>query len=332
MTEHKLNFKVSPPDARDYKLHLSTEAKVGLPESVDLSAGCTPIRDQGSVGSCTAFASVALYENIYYKFTSNLAASNFSEKFTYYTTRVNVAKWRANDDSGAYVRDALRSLVTYGTCKEETFPYLKSGENSSNFAEVPPSAAYTEALKYQALTYLNIPSGNTSSQRNDALATLKGLLVKGYAFMAGFVCYSNVYNAVKGLIPLPNRSVIGGHAICITGYDDKRQVFKFKNSWGSSWGDKGFGYLPYQYLLTGNMFDIWTIYTVENNNVSIGISKPSQKTVIVSNHVAAGLTNISNNQAPVIPNDLSETDKAQLKAFFDKVISLKSSLISAMNT
>ena len=49
-------------------------------------------------------------------------------------------------------------------------------------------------------------------------------------------------------MPKSNEELIGGHAICIMGYDDSLKIFKFKNSWGAKWADQGYGYLPYEYI------------------------------------------------------------------------------------
>jgi C1A family cysteine protease len=55
-----------------------------------------------------------------------------------------------------------------------------------------------------------------------------------------------------GLIPIPdtnNETLLGGHELCLIGFDDSKELFIVMNSWGSSWGDKGFCYIPYSYLL-----------------------------------------------------------------------------------
>ncbi len=64
-------------------------------------------------------------------------------------------------------------------------------------------------------------------------------------------------------LPQPQEAMLGGHAIAIVGYDDSKQMFTFQNSWGSSWGDKGFGYLPYSYLTNPQLSsDFWTVRMV----------------------------------------------------------------------
>lgn len=328
----RLNFEPSPADSRDYILSYSTPPRASTgpstgPSIVDLSPGCTSIKDQGSVGSCTAHSGVALLEYNLKRFTGDLRNDIFSERFTYYTTRVNIAKWSANDDSGAYLRDTLKSLVQFGSCLEATWPYLTNGK--CDYAQVPSTGAYQEGLKYQALTYLNIPTGNTLTTRQTALTTLKGLLQNGYPFIGGFTCYSNLYDGIGGNIPVPGTgdTIIGGHAVCFVGYDDVKQAFKFKNSWASSWGDRGYGYLPYQYLLTGDLTDLWTIYTQENNDIRVGITvvRPKTATQILRQAIADGLVAISQGNTPVVPTvGITNNTRTSLRGFFNRIIAMKS--------
>lgn len=96
--------------------------------------------------------------------------------------------------------------------------------------------------------------------------------------MSGFTVYSSINNVGSdGVVPMPGGTVVGGHAVLLTGYDDSRQLFKFKNSWGSSWGNRGYGYLPYRYYLTGQMRDNWSIYLEENTDlkkIGLDVSGP----------------------------------------------------------
>lgn len=253
-----LNFKISPKDQRDYvvkPLKLDNNVKI-----VDLSPNCTPVKDQGMIGSCTAFASVALMEYVYKKNGIVIPDDLLSELFLYYNTRVLIENVPATNDSGAYLRDTLKSMIKYGVCLEKSFPY------SSKYALKPLNTAYTEGLKYQVVKYANIPTINPQT----ALSDLKALLQSGYSFIGGIYCYENFFQGVNGYIPPPSGKIIGGHAVCFVGYDDTKQVFKFKNSWGRKWGDNGYGYLPYRYLLTNNMVDLWTVYGEEYNDKYIG--------------------------------------------------------------
>lgn len=255
----QLNAKASPQDDRDYLVKVSSSSST---RSVDLSNTCTSIKNQGPLGSCTAFAGVALIEQFLRFNGVSVPDDMLSELFLYYNTRVLVEKSAPNDDSGAYLRSVMTALQKYGVCLEGQCPYVVG-----RFSEQPTPLAYTAGLRYQAVKYASIPT----QQATVALQTMKRVLASGQSVVGGILLYNNYESASRGMIPAPtSQSVpVGGHAVLFVGYDDDRQVFKFKNSWGVGWGDRGYGYLPYQYLVTGNMFDLWTLTAQENNNAVV---------------------------------------------------------------
>jgi C1A family cysteine protease len=343
----KLNFQKSEKDSRDLQLLSLPPTMKGFSQSADLAPGCTNIKNQGSVGSCTAHAVVALYEYNYRRHLSDEKVKEilhdvFSERFLYYITRVNIAKWSANEDSGAFLRDVLKGLVKLGVCREEKFPY-RIGSGECDYRSVPPPSAYEDALKYQALTYLNVPEGETLDERKKSLGILKELLSRGYPWVGGFICFSNMFDGQNGMIPMPDITggMNGGHAVCFVGYDDSRKVFKFKNSWGPEWGDNGYGYLPYDYWFKGYLSDIWTVFTQEFEDKSIGVSRPLALKVsgtgVNGSGVGAvksfesvlndGLLSIAQGEVPVIPLEMKEKEKRHLQAFFNRVAMLRDSTL-----
>lgn len=341
-----LNFKISPKDSRDYIIDTQLSQLSQLSQSpfknqvsVDHSSKCTSIKNQGSVGSCTAFAVISLYEYNHLKFGGNIQKDGkdgkddiFSERFTYFDTRVNIEKSSALEDNGAYLRDTLKSLVKNGTCLEKTWNYLTNGQ--CNFSEIPSTVAIEEAKKYQARTYSNIPVGTTLAERKNCLETLRILLQKGNLFVGGFTCYSNLYKGLSGNILLPDKKIdkiIGGHAVCFVGYDDNRKVFKFKNSWSSSWGDKGYGYIPYDYLLNGDIQDLWTITTQENDDIEIGVIQPKTSQEILEIALNEGLIAISEGKPPqlsqISQTGLTQKARIELIGFLNRVALMKKNLI-----
>lgn len=276
---YNLKLYPSPPDTRDHIIKATKP--LNAKGTADLSSYCTSIKDQGSLGACTAFASVSAMEYLHKRFGGIKAEDMFSEKFTYYATRVNVLNW-VPEDSGAYVRDAVKSLVKYGTCLEQTCAY------NNDCKTAPSSLAYTEALKYQALSYAKFEDGTNPTDRAQLIETLKANLDAGLPIIGGFLCYSNIWSAVNGVIPKSNGQLIGGHAVLIVGYDDTKQLFKFKNSWGPSWGDNGYGYLPYDYYLTGAMFDLWSIRKSELEDfksVGLDVDDPKAKKIVEKTNI-----------------------------------------------
>lgn len=325
---YKLNYIKSPPDSRDYYLK-NVNVKT-IASSADLSKWCSPVDDQGSVGSCTAFATSGLMEFFYNKNVASGASPIFSEKFIYYATRVNIQGWPANEDSGCYLRDALKCVNKYGSALQSIFPYVLPGQTQCDYTQSPPPSVYTNALQYKVSQYLTVNSVNTPQ----GLLNLKSMLANGSAFVGGMLCYSNFYNSVRGVIPMPSGQIIGGHAVLFVGYDDAKSRFKFKNSWGPSWGDNGYGYLPYAYFTSGNVSEVWTVSQQNFNGSFINIVMPSTKAVVFANRVNGVLANIiqTPNLATLSAQIKSDPGNSQLAAAdVNELVNLASRVISAVN-
>ena len=168
-------------------------------------------------------------------------------------------------DSGAQIRDGVKSVATLGACKETSWPYSDVNKNPAPctacaYATKPSAAAFAEAAKYKIKTYQRL----NSSQ----LSTLKGCLASGYPFVFGFTVYDSFEGdqvAKTGIVPMPapKEKVVGGHAVLAVGYDDSTSRFIVRNSWGPGWGMKGYFTIPYLYLTNGQLADdFWTIQTV----------------------------------------------------------------------
>jgi C1A family cysteine protease len=157
-------------------------------------------------------------------------------------------------DSGAQIRDGIKSVASQGDCPESLWPY-----DITKFAVKPPPSCYQQALKFKAVQYQRVTQ--ISNQ-------LKGCLASGYPFVFGFTVYESfesqqVAQTGHAPMPAPKETVIGGHAVVAVGYDDVQGWFIVRNSWGAGWGMKGYFTLPYAYLLEPNLAsDFWTIRVV----------------------------------------------------------------------
>jgi C1A family cysteine protease len=239
------------PDARDY-LYSAPEAVLSqLPTKVDLRPKMPPVYDQGQLGSCTANAIAAAFE--FDQLAQRQPDFMPSRLFIYYNERA--IEGTLDSDSGAMIRDGIKSVAKVGVCDETTWPY-----DISQFTEKPPRAAYTEAKGHQATVYRRVLG---------SLHQMQGCLASGYPFVFGFSVYESFEGpevAATGQVPLPPRTekLIGGHAVLAVGYDDSIQSFIVRNSWGKSWGIKGYCTMPYAYLTDPQLArDFWAIYTVE---------------------------------------------------------------------
>jgi C1A family cysteine protease len=250
------------PDRRDHLYSAPVANLLSLPPKVDLRDQFTqPPYDQGHVGSCTAnaIAGAIEFDRAKLKFGPNFVPSR---NFIYYNERF--LEHTVNSDAGAMLRDGIKTVSKQGVCPEDDWTYDdrlpedQGGPNTKVF-EKPSAAAFAAAQKYQVKGYLRIVQ---------SLSQMKGCLASGYPFVIGFTCYDSLQydqTAKTGDIPMPvdGEGVIGGHAVVVTGYEEARQVFFIRNSWGTDWGNGGYGTIPYAYLVDRTLSqDFWTIRTM----------------------------------------------------------------------
>lgn len=261
------------PDFRDYTAKhqkiqpilekTSRPAAASLPTKCDLRPWCPPIEDQGEIGSCTANAAVGLVE--YFEYRAFGKHTDASRLFLYKTTR-NLLHFTG--DTGAYLRSTIGALVLFGVPPEEYWPY-----HTDRMDEEPPAFCYSFAQNYRTISYYRLDPPEISNK--ELLKQIKTNLAKGLPAIFGFTVYESIVQSeTDGKIPFPgeNEKMLGGHAMMVVGYDDKMKInnmsskkvstigaFLIRNSWGTEWGDAGYGWLPYEYVLKGLAEDWWTI-------------------------------------------------------------------------
>lgn len=240
---HRYGWVPDLPDTRDVMYAAPYEQTTNLPPSADLRQKCPDVYDQGSLGSCTANAIAGAVEFIHDpRFMP-------SRLFIYYNERK--IEGTVGSDSGAQIRDGIKSVATQGVCPETEWAY-----NPAQFATPPPPTAYSDALKTKATRYYRVVQD---------LAQMRGCLAEGFPFVFGFTVYEYFESeamAASGELRLPARGekVVGGHAVMAVGYDDAAQAIIVRNSWGAAWGKAGYFMMPYSYISSRQLAsDFWTI-------------------------------------------------------------------------
>lgn len=244
-------WRKSKHDERDHYHNFSIVQNHSAIKHVDMRDICPPIYDQGALGSCTANAIGAAFDFDMIKQKKSLLTP--SRLFIYYNERA--IEGTVNKDSGAEMRDGIKSLVINGVCPETMWPY-----DITKFTDKPTEDCYNSAISHKAITYKRV---------NQTLDQMKQCLINGFPFVFGFMVFESFESAsvaTTGIMPMPqeHEQILGGHAIMAVGFDDTKKVFICRNSWGTSWGDDGYFYMPYDFILNSEWCDdFWTIRKVE---------------------------------------------------------------------
>ena len=241
----KLTWRADKPDRRDYVY----SATASTSKLVDLRPYCSPVEDQGNLGSCTGHAVSSAMEVIL-KRQNRL--TEISRLFIYYQARL--IEGTVQYDNGAYIRDCIKATNKIGASAERLWQY-----DIRKYRTNPTPLAYSDASKRKVVSY----------ERCADFTAVKTALSNNNPVVVGFLVYSSFMTktvAKTGVMPYPNtrsERVLGGHAVCLVGYDDTKQRFIAKNSWGTGWGDRGYFYMPYDVIKNTSMSaDFWVITDV----------------------------------------------------------------------
>jgi len=237
------------PDPRD-RMYAAARRAPKLPPLVDLRNHCPPVYRQGKLNCCTGNAIAAAIE--FDQRRQGTREFRPSRLFVYYNERV--AEGTVDQDAGARIRHGIKAVARFGAPPESVWPY-----DIEKFAHRPPKAAYAAAKKNLVSSYFRV---------RQKLDHMRSCLAEGYPIVVGFLAAPALESAKvrrSGVLPMPRLGdkPIGHHVVLAVGYDDARRRFIVRNSWGRSWGLKGYFYMPYDYLIRPNLAsDFWTIRSV----------------------------------------------------------------------
>jgi hypothetical protein len=220
----------------------------------DMRPDCPAVYNQLDLGSCVAQAAGFL---VHYSYGE--VGKIFKPATLKLYGDIRIAQGTFAFDSGGTLRGGAKALNRDGVCRESLHPYVVS-----NFRKRPSAAAIKESLAHRVNRY--------AYARVDGLDALRNTLADDNPIMFGFSVYDSFDQVGRdGLVPMPKAGerVNGGHAVALVGFDDskrigsKRGAFIVRNSWGPRWGDKGYCYMPYDFVLDPKISsDFWTVLAV----------------------------------------------------------------------
>jgi len=248
-----------------------TKPEEKLPVEVDLSPMFPPVFDQGNLGSCTANAILASFQ---YEAKKEKCqdTENLSRLYEYYKARETMIPPNVKEDTGTSLAMSVYCLYEYGVCDEKYWPY-----DVTMFNQEPPKEAVENAKYHKCVEFKKVTQ--THEQMRAGLA-------HGYSFVLGISVYSSMMTPTvgeTGVVPMPVISdtvidgkkvkadtLMGGHAVCCVGYNDQTKQYKIRNSWSDKWGDKGYFYLPYEFVENNEYtYDMWSIRMVKSQNAPV---------------------------------------------------------------
>jgi C1A family cysteine protease len=248
---HSYGYVPDLQDTNDFAYQTMRPSTVPLPPLVDLRHLCSPVRDQGQLGSCTGFA-IAVGQR---EFLLNKLGQKFvklSPLFIYYEERLR--EHTVDQDAGAMPRDGFKTLAKMGCAPEKDDPYVVA-----NFTKAPSKKSLKDAGAFKIASY----------HRLNGLVDIQTCLAGGNGCVLGIKVYESFESeavAKTGKVPMPaaGEKLMGGHAVFCAGYLSDSGVagggaLIVKNSWGTSWGDGGYFYLPFAFVQKAGMVsDAWT--------------------------------------------------------------------------
>ena len=242
----------SPPDKRDHVKSLAA-TPLTLPTSATLATTTNgwlpPVRDQGQTGSCTAYSTT--YGRAFQYYQHRAQYEEFSTTWFYWNERLR--EGTTDQDSGAYVRDAMKVLRKKGCCPNAVVP-----DGSLSVTTQPPPTGDPAAFPYRTTEYWQLRD----------LPTIKMELSLGNPVVLAVLVWPSFEQPTQGTINAPTameltQQPLGGHAICAYAYNDDARYagggyVTFRNSWGTDWGLSGDARLAYAYFSSPAFMEAWS--------------------------------------------------------------------------
>lgn len=236
-----------PSDAIDFRDFQYVPTLTMLAPTVDLRQWASPVETQGELGSCASNTIVGSYELLLnHQFPDRYI--DLSRLFVYFNSRL--IEESVFMDAGATMRDTIKVMKLYGLCSENMWPY-----NIDYFTVAPSIDSYADAKTRNIKDYFRISD----------LGGILDALNNNYPISIGMLVYSTFDDLTPQNIilemPLTYESPLGGHAVCLVGYDLPNRLILARNSYGPEWGDLGYFWITFDYL-EAQLMDAW-VFNIE---------------------------------------------------------------------
>ncbi len=277
-----------PKDFRNYRMNgcfleptpsaapaLKVKAGGALPPRVDLRPHCSPVEDQGNLNSCAGNAVVGALE--YHQRKSGQRVADLSRLFVYYNARK--IGGTETEDEGTYIHHVMAAVMAFGACPEQTWPY-----DEAKCKVKPEDPCYESALNFSAISYARTGfGGDAKSAVAAGLPIVFGTSLPGEMLQVEGALTGMIKRPEGGWPPIPN----SGHAMVIVGYDDGRNAWLVRNSWGPGFGEGGHVWIDYDVMTHySHPHGFWTVGAIEANP-DFAVSGPSKAQAVAATRAAA---------------------------------------------
>ena len=225
--------------ANVYEALADDNTKNPLPESVSLLQYAPDRKNQGQQGSCVAWSSVYAARTIVEAASTrqNANSTAYSPAFVYNQIGLEGCQ-------GAYIQNAMEFMATKGVVPYNDFPYT-----DQDCSRQPNSALENKATQNKLHGFTRLTDGESTQGIN--VRAVKEHLAKDAPVVIGMMVGGSFMQGMMGKemwAPTDedrSQAGFGGHAMCVIGYDDRKQAFQIMNSWGPEWGNNGVGWVRY---------------------------------------------------------------------------------------
>lgn len=211
------------------------------------------VRNQENRPTCSVFAVTFLHEFTYHT-VMNLTFDNLSEE---YLNRVTNMVTNSSGD-GDFFSNLNNGYQTWGVCFENLVPYTPSSFNP-NLAIPQQYLDWGKAwpkLRADFIKTWDPTKGASQAQLDRAVAYLDRNIpvAGGFLWPTHQGWQTQTVLGVEMMVPPAKDKVVDGHSVALVGYKKSPLFpgggyFIFRNSWGGDWGDQGYGYMAFSYVL-----------------------------------------------------------------------------------